>query len=92
MEYVCGLFVTSTIVLHRWLERQYTLIGLGKWLKAEMMFFVRDELPEARYINTGNADTNAAMVAINERMGFKRYQTELCFRFELEALHRLVLM
>ena len=64
--------------------------GLGKWLKAEMMFFMRDELPEARYINTGNADMNAAMVAINERMGFKKYQTELCFRFELEPLHRLI--
>jgi mycothiol synthase len=63
--------------------------GLGKWLKAETMFFVRDELPEVRYINTGNADTNAAMVSINERMGFKRCQTELCYRFELEALHRL---
>jgi mycothiol synthase len=68
---------------------EYRGRGLGKWLKAEMIFFIRDELPEARYINTGNADTNAAMVSINERMGFKRYQTELCFRFELEALHRL---
>jgi mycothiol synthase len=29
--------------------------GLGKWLKAEMMFFIRDELPEVKYINTGNA-------------------------------------
>ena len=60
--------------------------GLGKWLKAEMMFFIRDELPEVRAINTGNADANAAMVSINERMGFKRYQRELCYRFELEAL------
>ena len=64
--------------------------GLGKWLKAEMMCFIRDQLPEARYINTGNADANAAMVSINERMGFKRHQTERCFRFDLEALHRLV--
>ena len=64
--------------------------GLGKWLKAEMMFFVRDELPEVKYINTGNADTNAPMVSINERMGFKRHRTELCYRFELEALHLLL--
>jgi GNAT superfamily N-acetyltransferase len=64
--------------------------GLGKWLKAEMVFFIRDQLPEARYINTGNADTNAAMVSINERMGFKRHQTERCFRFDLEALDRLL--
>jgi mycothiol synthase len=64
--------------------------GLGKWLKAEMMFFVRDELPGVKYINTGNADTNAPMVSINERMGFKRHQTELCYRFELEALQLLL--
>lgn len=63
--------------------------GVGKWLKAEMMFFIRDELPEVKYINTGNADTNAPMVSINERMGFKRHHTELCYRFELEALHLL---
>jgi len=63
--------------------------GLGKWLKAEMMFFIRDELPEVKYINTGNADTNAPVVSINERMGFKRHQTELCYRFELEALRLL---
>ena len=60
--------------------------GLGKWLKAEMQFFIRDELPEVEHINTGNADTNAPMRSINERMGFKRYHTELCYRFELEAL------
>ena len=63
--------------------------GLGKWLKAEMMFFIRDELPEVTYINTGNASTNAPMGSINERMGFERYQTELCYRFELEALRLL---
>ena len=28
MEYVCGLFDTSTIVLHQWPQRQYTLIGV----------------------------------------------------------------
>lgn len=51
-----------------------------------MMFFIRDALPEARYINAGTADTNAPMVAISERMGFKRHHTEVCYRFELERL------
>ena len=59
-------------------------------MKAEMLFFVRDELPEVKYINTGNADFNAPMVSINERMGFKRHRTELCYRFELEALRLLL--
>jgi mycothiol synthase len=64
--------------------------GLGKWLKAEMVFFIRDELPEVNIINTGNAATNTAMVSINERMGFKRHHKELCYRFELEALRLLL--
>jgi mycothiol synthase len=64
--------------------------GLGKWLKAEMQFSIRDELPWVEYINTGNADTNAPMRSINERMGFKRHHTELCYRFELEALQLLL--
>jgi len=68
---------------------EYRGRGLGKWLRAEMMFFIRDTLPEVTYINAGTADTNAPMVSISERMGFKRHHTELCYRFELEALHLL---
>lgn len=60
--------------------------GLGKWLRAEMMFFIRDALPEAKYVNAGTADTNAPMVSISERMGFRRHHTEMCYRFELGAL------
>jgi GNAT superfamily N-acetyltransferase len=63
--------------------------GLGKWLRAEMMFFIRDTLPEAKCINAGTADTNAPMVSISERMGFRRHHTEVCYRFELEALRLL---
>jgi GNAT superfamily N-acetyltransferase len=69
---------------------QYRGRGLGKWLRAEMMFFIRDALPEAKYINAGTADTNAPMVSISNRMGFKRHHTELCYRFEVEALRLLL--
>jgi hypothetical protein len=54
-----------------------------------MMFFIRDALPEAKYVNAGTADTNAPMVSISERMGFKRHHTEVCYRFDLETLRRL---
>jgi len=64
--------------------------GLGKWLKAEMLFFVRDELPGVKYVDTGNADANAPMMSINARMGFERRHTELCYRFGLEALRSLL--
>jgi hypothetical protein len=30
--------------------------------------------PEAEWIATGNADSNGPMLAINKKMGFKRYR------------------
>ncbi len=69
---------------------EYRGRGLGKWLKADMLLFVRDTLPGVKYINTGNADSNAPMLSINQRMGFKRYQTEICYKFELERLKSIL--
>lgn len=60
--------------------------GVGKWLKAEMLSFAAAKYPEARFINTGNADGNAPMVSINERMGFRKLRAQLFFDFEMEDL------
>ena len=65
---------------------EYRGRGLGKWLKADMLLFIRDTLSGVEYVNTGNADSNAPMLSINQRMGFKRYQTEKCYKFDLERL------
>jgi GNAT superfamily N-acetyltransferase len=43
---------------------------LGKWLKGRMVEKILAEIPEARFIRTDNAGTNAPMLAINDRMGF----------------------
>jgi predicted acetyltransferase len=43
---------------------------LGWWLKAAMARKIVDEVPEARIIRTGNAFSNAHMLAINDAMGF----------------------
>ncbi|MBY9001664.1 MAG: GNAT family N-acetyltransferase [Candidatus Heimdallarchaeota archaeon] len=60
--------------------------GLGKWLKAEMLLFIKEELPEVILLHTGNAEVNAPMLSINKRIGFKKYLTDKCFTIEIEKL------
>ncbi|HET7174207.1 MAG TPA: GNAT family N-acetyltransferase [Nocardioidaceae bacterium] len=42
---------------------------LGMLLKAEMLLWLHDEEPQLRSIDTWNAETNAHMIAINDRLG-----------------------
>ena len=60
--------------------------GLGKWLKAEMLLYVRKTFPDVKMILTGNADENAPMLSINNRMGFKRYLPEAEYKFDVAKL------
>lgn len=48
--------------------------GLGKWLKAAMLLRIREEFPPVKVIITRNATSNAPMLAINERMGFRPHK------------------
>lgn len=64
--------------------------GVGKWVKARMAQRVLDELPEARYIRTDNAGTNAAMLAINVAMGFRPVWESVIWQIPLEDARRYV--
>lgn len=57
---------TATLSAHR-------RCGLGRWLKGEMYQHILDRLPHAAIIETGNADSNTSMLAINRQMGFEPF-------------------
>jgi GNAT superfamily N-acetyltransferase len=60
--------------------------GLGKWLKAAMLLRVREEFPEVRIVRTGNATENAAMLSINNRLGFRPHKNPVVVEMTVEAL------
>ncbi len=62
----------------------YRNLGLGRWLKAVMLDRVLRELPAARFVRTGNAKSNAPMLAINVALGFTPYDATTIWQVETE--------
>ena len=60
--------------------------GLGKWLKARMLFWAKDAYPEMRYVVSGNTDSNAPMLSINSRMGFKIHKRHVSYKYTVDHL------
>lgn len=48
--------------------------GLGKWIKAAMLLHIREIYPDTEWISTSNAGSNAPMLAINRKLGFKQFR------------------
>jgi GNAT superfamily N-acetyltransferase len=60
--------------------------GLGKWLKAAMMLRIKEEFPKVEIIITDNATTNAPMLSINNRLGFKVHKESITGQMKTEDL------
>ena len=65
---------------------QYRNKGLGRWLKAAMLDKVLKERPGIKYVRTGNADSNAAMLKINNELGFKPYMADILWQVEIQKV------
>ncbi len=60
--------------------------GLGRWLKAATLDRLLRERPEAKFVRTGNADSNAAMLGINHALGFQPYISRCVWQVETEKV------
>jgi mycothiol synthase len=60
--------------------------GLGKWIKAAMLARLRQNHPDIEWVVTENAGSNAPMLAINKKLGFKQYRSETEYQISRAAL------
>ncbi|MFQ6012264.1 MAG: GNAT family N-acetyltransferase [Thermoplasmata archaeon] len=74
---VMGYFPEERTMIHQYgtgVREIWRGHGLGRWLKAAMLLRVRREFPQVKVVVTGNATSNAAMLSINQRLGFKPHK------------------
>lgn len=63
---------------------------LGLWMKAVMLERIVRELPAAKYIRTGNANTNSQMLGINTELGFKLAWQSTLWQLPIAAARKAV--
>lgn len=60
--------------------------ALGKWLKAAMLQRVLAERAGATEVRTGNADSNDAMLGINNQLGFRPHEAGTVWQVPIERV------
>jgi GNAT superfamily N-acetyltransferase len=65
---------------------EYRNKGLGRWLKAAMLDKVLKGRPQVKFVRTGNADSNAAMLKINNELGFRPYLANTLWQVEIDRV------
>ena len=70
------------------IDRTHRGLGLAKWAKATMLEHIRDERPEVRRVRTGNAFSNAPMLAINDALGFDVISTSTDWQADVADVRR----
>lgn len=80
---------TEPLMLHQRLTgvvRSHRGKGLGKWLKSGLLLWIRDNIPNADCIITGNNDFNHGINHINYSLGFKDVYKEYDAQFDVAQL------
>jgi GNAT superfamily N-acetyltransferase len=62
--------------------------GLGLWVKAAMLEWLRAEWPDVAEIETDNAEDNAHMLNVNERLGFRHLRQTRQYQLDLQLAAR----
>lgn len=60
--------------------------ALGKWVKAAVALEAMNTWPDGKWMETGNAHTNEAMLGINREMGFEHEYTMSDVEADVEAV------
>ncbi|MDH5401487.1 MAG: hypothetical protein OEY49_03260 [Candidatus Heimdallarchaeota archaeon] len=71
-------------------REEYRGKGLGKRIKAIMIKELLKINKSVKFIDTDNANSNAPMLAINERMGFRKYKETYQFQIKLDELEKRI--
>lgn len=61
--------------------------GLGLWVKAAMLDWLRAEWPAVAEIETDNAEDNAHMLAVNQRLGFRPLRKTRQYQCDPSTIH-----
>ena len=85
MEYNPGLKTMITQGLTG-VKEKHRGRGLGKWLKSAILLQVKEQYPEVKTVRTENVTTNAPMLSINNRLGFKFHRESIEAQIILEKL------
>ncbi|MEZ4863724.1 MAG: GNAT family N-acetyltransferase [Caldilineaceae bacterium] len=60
--------------------------GIGRWLKAAMLEKILQERPQVKYVRTGNAASNEAMLKVNHELGFTLHKIFKVWQVERSAV------
>ena len=57
-----------------------------RWIKAAMLAHLHKLYPQAKWVVTENAGSNAPMLAINKKLGFKQYRAGTEYQVSRDGL------